>query len=179
MRWHFVMEKRRNLVLTGFMGTGKSALGRRVALRAGVPFLEMDEELERRAGKPIPRIFAEDGEGAFREMESALAAEWGAGKRGAVISCGGGVVLREGNLGALGTNGLLVCLVARPEVIAERTLRSRNRPLLETEDRAGKIRELLAGRAPYYARVPVQFDTSDGSLEALAERLLALWEGKG
>ncbi len=171
------MEERRNLVLTGFMGTGKSALGRRVAARAGAPFLEMDAELERRAGKAIARIFAEDGEAVFRDQESRLAEEWGQ-KQGAVISCGGGVVLREENLRALGANGRLVCLVARPEVIAERTSRSKNRPLLETEDREGKIRELLAARAPYYARVPVQLDTSDDDLETLAERLFAMWEGR-
>ena len=86
--------------------------------------------------------------------------------------------MREENLRALGANGRLVCLVARPEVIAERTSRSKNRPLLETEDREGKIRELLAARAPYYARVPVQLDTSDDDLETLAERLFAMWEGR-
>ncbi|HPT16309.1 MAG TPA: shikimate kinase, partial [Kiritimatiellia bacterium] len=71
------MESLRNLVLLGFMGTGKSAVGRRVAVLADRPFLEMDAELERRAGKSITRIFAEDGEAAFRDRESALAEEWG------------------------------------------------------------------------------------------------------
>ncbi len=168
------MDARRNLVLVGFMGTGKSALGRRVAARAGAPFLEMDAELERRAGKSIARIFAEDGEPAFREMESRLAAEWGRGS-GAVISCGGGVVLREENLRALGANGRLVCLTARPEVILERTSRSRKRPLLAGEDPARKIHEMLAARGPHYAKIPAQVDTSDASLDELAARLLDLW----
>ena len=84
------MDSSRNLVLVGFMGTGKSAVGRRVAALAAAPFLDMDAELERRAGKSIARIFAEDGEPAFRDQEARLAEEWGR-KQGAVISCGGGV----------------------------------------------------------------------------------------
>ena len=118
------MEPRGNLVLLGFMGTGKSAVGRRVAALASAPFLEMDAELEQRAGKPISRIFSEDGEPAFRAMEARLAEEWGR-KEGAVISCGGGVVLRGENLRALETNGLLVCLTARPVVLLERSARSK------------------------------------------------------
>ena len=169
------MEPRANLVLLGFMGTGKSAVGRRVAALAGAPFLDMDAELERRAGKPIARIFSEDGEPAFRAMEARLAAEWGQ-TSGAVISCGGGVVLRAENLRALGANGLLVCLAARPEVVLERTARSKKRPLLAGEDPEKKIRDLLAARAPLYAQIPVQIDTSDAGLDELAAQLLALWK---
>ena len=172
------MDSPRNLVLVGFMGTGKSAVGRRVAALAQAPFLEMDAELERRAGKSIARIFAEDGEAAFRDMESRLAEEWGR-KQGAVISCGGGVVLREANLRALGENGLVACLTARPEVILARTARSKKRPLLAGEDPERKIRELLAARAPFYAAVPVQIDTSDLAPEQLAARLLARWKQPG
>ncbi len=169
------MDTRRNLVLLGFMGTGKSALGRRVAALAGCLFLDMDAELERRAGKPISRIFAEDGEPAFRGMESALAAEWGR-REGAVIACGGGVVLRAENLQALGENGLLVCLTASPEAILQRTARSKQRPLLAGEDPAQQIRALLAARAPLYAQIPVQFDTAAGDPDTLAARLLDLWK---
>lgn len=169
------MDKPRNLVLIGFMGTGKSVLGRRVAALAGRPFFDMDTEIEKRAGKPIPRIFAEDGEPAFRDMESALAAEWGGALTGTVISCGGGVVLREENLRALSANGVLVCLTARPEIILERTARARNRPLLETQDREKKIRDLLAARAPLYARISNQIDTSDLDPHTLALRLWHLW----
>ena len=169
------MDTPRNLVLVGFMGAGKSAVGRRVAALAGAAFLEMDAELERRAGKSIARIFSEDGEPAFRAMEARLAEEWGR-KEGAVISCGGGVVLRGENLRALGANGLLVCLTARPEVLLERTARSKKRPLLAGEDPEKKIRDLLAARAPAYAKIPVQVDTSDASLDELAAHLLDLWK---
>ena len=172
------MDRRENLVLLGFMGTGKSALGRRVAALAGCPFLDMDAELARRAGKPISRIFAEDGEPAFREMEAALAAEWGR-REGAVIACGGGVVLRAENLSALGANGRLVCLTARPEVILARTAHSQKRPLLAGGDHEKKIRDLLAVRAPLYAQIPLQFDTSDEEPAALAARLLDLWKRSG
>ena len=169
------MDSPRNLVLVGFMGTGKSAVGRRVAALAAAPFLDMDAELERRAGKSIARIFAEDGEPAFRDQEAQLAEEWGR-KQGAVISCGGGVVLRETNLRALQANGLLVCLTARPEVILARTAHSKKRPLLAGEEPERKIRDLLAARAPYYAAIPVQIDTSDLGPEELAAQVLARWK---
>ena len=169
------MDSPRNLVLVGFMGTGKSAVGRRVAALAAAPFLEMDAELERRAGKSISRIFAEDGEPAFRDQEAQLAEEWGR-KQGAVISCGGGVVLRETNLRALQANGLLVCLTARPEVILARTARAAKRPLLAGDNPEQKIRDLLAARAPLYAKIPVQLDTSDLGPEVLAAQVLARWK---
>ncbi len=169
------MNKVNNLVLLGFMGTGKSATGRRVAALAYRPFLEMDAELEKRAGKSIPQIFAAEGEAVFRDMETDLAKEWGQ-REGAVIACGGGVVLREENLQALGQHGVLVCLTARPEIIVERTGRSRKRPLLEVEDRAGKIAALLKARAPLYAKIPHQVDTSDVNLDVLSARLLDLWD---
>ena len=169
------MDSPRNLVLVGFMGTGKSAVGRRVAALAAAPFLEMDAELERRAGKSISRIFAEDGEPAFRDQEAQLAEEWGR-KQGAVISCGGGVVLRETNLRALQANGLLVCLTARPEVILARTARAAKRPLLAGDNPEQKIRDLLAARAPLYAKISVQIDTSDLGPEDLAAQVLARWK---
>lgn len=169
------MNALRNLVLLGFMGTGKSALGRKVACLTGCPFLEMDAELEGRAGKSIPEIFAEDGEPAFRDMESRLAEEWGR-REGAVIACGGGVVLRKENLRALEANGLLVCLTARPEIILERTSRSKKRPLLAGENPERIIRDLLAARASLYAKIPCQIDTSDADLDTLAERLLDVWD---
>ena len=169
------MDSPRNLVLVGFMGTGKSAVGRRVAALAAAPFLEMDAELERRAGKSISRIFAEDGEPAFRDQEAQLAEEWGR-KQGAVISCGGGVVLREANLRALHANGLLVCLTARPEVILARTARAAKRPLLAGDNPEQKIRDLLAARAPLYAKISVQIDTSDLGPEELAAQVLARWK---
>ena len=168
------MNKRRNLVLLGFMGTGKSALARRVAALTGCPYLEMDSELERRAGRAISKIFAEDGEEAFRRMESQLAVEWGL-RDGSVIACGGGVVLREENLRALGANGVLVCLTARLEILLERTSRSNKRPLLAGENPEEKIRHLLAVRAPLYAQISHQIDTSDLDLDTIAEQLLNLW----
>jgi len=169
------MNKVNNLVLFGFMGTGKSAVGRRVAALAHRPLLEMDAELEKRAGKSIPHIFEQDGEPVFRDMETKLAHEWGQ-REGCVIACGGGVVLRDENIQALDQHGVLVCLTARPEIIAERTGRSSRRPLLQVENPEEKIRLLLEARAPLYARIPLQVDTSDVPLDTLAEELLDLWD---
>jgi shikimate kinase len=168
------MMSYRNLVLLGFMGTGKTALGRRLAQLTGFAFREMDAEIERRAGKPIPRIFAEDGEEMFRRLETNLAVEWGQ-LSNSIISCGGGVVLRAENLHALGQNGVLVCLTATPEVILARTARAKNRPLLQVADPGQRIRELLAARAPYYAKIPVQIDTSGADLDTLADPVLDAW----
>ena len=107
-------------------------------------------------------------------METALAREWGQ-QESAIISCGGGVVLRAENLTALRANGVLVCLTARPEVIVARTARAGNRPLLAGDDPAAKVRELLAARAAHYAQIPLQLETSDADLSDLAQTLLDLW----
>src|SRR3990172_13053163 len=123
------MMARKNLVLTGFMGTGKSAVGRRVARRLRMRFVDMDEVLEERAGMSISRSFAERGEDAFREMESALAAELGA-REGVVIATGGGAMLREQNRTTLGRNGIIVCLGCDAETVLRRLGRNDDRPLL-------------------------------------------------
>jgi shikimate kinase len=172
------MDSPRNLVLVGFMGTGKSAVGRRVAALAAAPFLDMDAELERRAGKSIARIFAEDGEPAFRDLESQLAEEWGR-RQGAVISCGGGVVLREANLRAPGGQRTAGVPDGAPRGDPGAHGAFEETAALAGEDPERKIRDLLAARAPYYAAIPVQIDTSDLGPEELAAQLLARWKQPG
>ncbi len=169
------MDRDASILLTGFMGTGKSAVGRRVAARLGRPFVDMDAEIEKRAGRTIAAIFAEDGEPAFRALERALAREL-ASRSGLVVAAGGGAVLDPRNVADFMRAGLLVCLDARPEVILARLAGERHRPLLETADREQRLRELLARRAACYAALPVHVDTSDLTPDAVADAVLTRFE---
>ncbi|MCS7040296.1 MAG: AAA family ATPase, partial [Caldilineales bacterium] len=108
-----------NLVLTGFMGTGKTAVGRAVAARLGRPFVDMDEWIARRAGMSIAEIFARQGEGAFRAMEAELVREL-AGQRGLVIATGGGALVDPTNRETFCRTGLVICLTASVEAILAR-----------------------------------------------------------
>jgi shikimate kinase len=145
----------RNIVLTGFMGSGKSTVGRRLARRLGWSFVDTDLEIEERAGKPIVEIFAEAGEQVFRDLETQVAREC-VGRQRTVIATGGGIVMREENRKALNEAGLVVYLKASVETIWQRTQHTAKRPLLKTENPRQKIQELLVQRKPVYALAPVR-----------------------
>jgi shikimate kinase len=141
----------RNIVLIGFMGSGKSTVGRELQLRLGYPLVDMDQVIEQRAGKAITAIFEDEGEEAFRAMETALLRELAdAAAPRRIISTGGGVVGRDENRELLRSMGYVVWLDAPLKAIMERTSKSRQRPLLHTEDPATRIRELMALREPLY-----------------------------
>jgi 3-dehydroquinate synthase len=125
----------RNLVITGFMGSGKTAVGRQVARQLGRPFADMDAEIEARAGKSVARIFAEDGEAAFRQMEAALCRELAA-QEGLVIATGGGALIDAGNQTAMLESGMVVCLICTAEEILRRVHGGGDgeRPLLAVAD---------------------------------------------
>ncbi len=165
---------RRNIILMGFMGTGKTTVGRKLAARLGLSFVDMDHVIEERAGKPISRIFAEDGEPRFRGMERELVRELAA-QEGLVVGCGGGVVLNPDNVADYARTGLVVCLAATPEVIFERTAKERHRPLLEEQDRFQRIMDLLAKRKALYGAIPHQIDTVTLTPEQVAERIESLY----
>ncbi len=131
------------------MGTGKTTVGMRVARSLGLRFVDTDKLIAKQAGRSIPRIFAELGEERFREMETGVLRRC-ATDEGQVISTGGGIVTREENRAILREAGYVIWLRASPESIYERVRRNRNRPLLETEDPLGTIRELLATRGALY-----------------------------
>jgi len=162
-----------NIILTGFMGTGKTSTGRIVAERLGWPFLDLDERIAARAGKPIPRIFAEDGEPAFREMETRACQELSEAA-GLVVATGGGAVLRAENRAALAAGGTVICLEAAPEALAERLGTATDRPMLAGADRRERIAELLAAREAAYASLPHHIDTTGLSAREVADRVLAL-----
>ncbi|MEI7880956.1 MAG: dihydroorotase, partial [bacterium] len=166
-----------NIVLMGFMGTGKSTVGRALARRLGMQFLDMDTIIEERAGKPISRIFTEEGEPYFRAMERTLSQEL-AKRSGLVIACGGGVVLNPGNILDYSRTGLVVCLTATPEVIFKRTAKDRNRPLLEEQDRMQRILDLLEKRKAMYAAIPHQVDTTTSPADQVAEAIIRKWENR-
>lgn len=141
-----------NIVIIGFMGCGKSTVGRALQQRLGYPLVDMDHVIEQRTGKSIPEIFAELGEPAFRDMETALLQELddpSAPRR--VISTGGGVIGRAENRALLKRLGYVVWLHAPAAVILARTSKSHHRPLLSaTEDPAARIEALMAERQPLY-----------------------------
>lgn len=140
-----------NIILIGFMGSGKSTVGRELHQRLGYPLVDMDQVIEQRAGKTITEIFATEGEEAFREMETALLREFNdpsVPRR--IISTGGGVIGRPENRALIKQLGYVVWLDAGPEVILERTRKNRLRPLLHTDDPEARIRALMAEREPLY-----------------------------
>lgn len=161
----------RNLALVGFMGTGKSSVGRLVASELGFHFLDTDELIEGSAGQRISEIFAREGETVFRERERNLVDALAKEDR-AVISTGGGLVVNPLNLASLKTHALVVCLWASPEMIWQRTRHQSHRPLLHGEDPLAKIRQLLAEREPSYRQADVLVNTDIRSVKEVAQQVL-------
>lgn len=155
----------RNLILIGFMGTGKTSVGMRVAKSLGWRFVDTDRLIVRRAGKSIPAIFADSGEEFFRELETEILRKCAAGS-GQVISTGGGIVTLERNREILKDAGYVIWLEASPETIHERVKNNRNRPLLRTEDPQTTIRKMLESRRAFYeAACDLRIRTDDLTME--------------
>lgn len=167
------MKVGENIVLVGFMGTGKSSVGREVGRRLQRRFVDLDEEAVLAAGRPIPRIFEEEGEAGFRAWERQVVHRYSVPKN-LVMATGGGIVLDPSNLESLSRAGLIVCLDASVESILQRVGRDRNRPLLQTEDREQRIRGLMAARQPYYEAIEHHISTDGLSRSEVADRVIAL-----
>ena len=163
----------RRVVLTGFMGTGKTAVGRRLAERLGWPLIDTDALLEERLGMSIAEVFTQHGEPYFRQQEQAVLAE-AARMDKVVVATGGGALLSEENRALFDANSLVVCLTATPEEIIKRLDGDASRPLLAGEDRLGRVRTLQAERAPQYAAIPCHIDTTGRAVDEIAEEILAL-----
>jgi shikimate kinase len=153
------------------MGTGKSSVGRLVADQLHFTYLDTDDVLVSRAGKSITDIFAQEGEAAFREKECGLVLELASRTR-TVISTGGGLPVNPVNLASLKTHALVMCLWASPEKIWERVRGQNHRPLLKEPDAAGKIRELLAAREPFYRQADVLVNTEMRSVREVAHQVI-------
>ena len=153
-----------NLVLTGFMGTGKTSLGKLLAEKLGRGFVDIDQKIEQDSGMTIPQIFEKYGEKYFRELEKNAVKEVAA-RKNLVIATGGGTVKDEENIRLLKESGVMVCLTTEPEEIFRRTERRGERPVLDAgdEDRLNTIKKLLAERQKFYAQADYTVDTTDWS----------------
>ena len=170
-----------NLVITGFSGTGKSAVAKEVARRLSWDFLDTDDEIVERAGKPIAGIFRDCGEDKFRELERETIKR-ACRQRQTVIAIGGGAIVDPQNYELLARNGLIVCLEARPETIHERLFReaarspqAEVRPLLAVDNPLERIRELKASRQPYYARADWTIHTDGLGISEVADEVIRAW----
>ncbi len=164
----------RNLILTGFMGTGKSTVGRRVAERLGRPFVDMDELIAERAGMSIPEIFARMGEPAFRQIEAEVCREL-AGLAGLVIATGGGALVNPANRQVMEASGRVVCLWAPPEEVIKRLAGEHGRPLLNAPDPLAEARRILEGRRAAYSALTWHVDTTGRPIEEVVEAVLRIW----
>lgn len=158
----------KNIILLGFMGTGKTSVAKKLAEDLGMRFVEMDSVISEREEMSINSIFSKKGEPYFRKVEGDIVKEL-SNKKGMVISAGGGVVLNPINISELQKNGILICLNAAPEEIFRRIKNEKHRPLLNVEDPLKKIKELLDYRKPYYNKIPVQIDTTGKNIDEVVK----------
>ena len=170
---HCVQSDRRivNIALIGFMGTGKTSVGRLVAEQLRFDYLDTDEMIQARTGRTIAQIFKSDGEETFRALEEKVVEEISARTK-TVIATGGGLPASPKNLASLKTHALVVCLWASPEKIWERVKNQSHRPLLHDPDPQKKIRELLAAREPFYKQADVLLNTELRSLREVAQQVI-------
>ena len=164
-----------NIVLVGFMGTGKSAVGRVIAQKLEFHFIDTDGVIEQTSKAKISDIFAEHGEDYFRDLES-QAVKSVALMKNQVVATGGGVVLRSSNIDLLRTGGPIFCLNATPKAIWDRVRSSRSRPLLRGPEPLKKIETLLDKRAPYYALADHQIETTGVSVDRVADEIISYIE---
>jgi shikimate kinase len=165
------MGEKANIVLCGFMATGKSSVGRMLAKMMGCEFLDMDAAIEKEEGVSVPLIFASRGEPAFRALETSMV-ERLAKTKGLIIATGGGTIVNPKNLEKLKTCGVVITLTADIPTILQRAGSGEDRPMLQAEDRVERIKSLLQQRASAYAQADIVLDTSSLTIEEVAQQLI-------
>ena len=175
---HTVIDPTQNIIVTGFMGTGKSTVAALLAQRLDRPLVDMDRQLVDHFGKSIPEIFEQEGELAFRQAETQLCRQL-AQEQGLVIATGGGALVNPENRQILAESGPIVCLTASVDEILDRLESARDRPLLpqDREERRRQIQRLLEHRRAAYASIPLQVETTGRRPEAILEAVLEALAG--
>ena len=163
-----------NLYLVGFMGTGKSTVGRQLARQLAFKFFDSDHEIERLQGQPVSQIFAAQGEASFRALEREFI-EHGHPAKQCIVSCGGGLVVPPGMLELLRRRGVVICMHAPIETILQRTMHTTHRPLLQVDNPEQRLRELYAQREELYRRTGTMVLTDKRPLREIAAHVLRVY----
>jgi len=169
--------KKHNLYITGFMGTGKSAVGKVLAQKTGKIFIDMDKAITDRQGISIADIFQKWGESHFRKLETNLLKEI-VQRNDLVVATGGGTLLSEENVQLANQGGTIICLSANPMVIHQRIKEDRKRPLLYSGDKLGEIKSFLEKRKDHYDQFAWQVDTSQLNVEEVVDVIMNILEKK-
>lgn len=162
-----------NIILTGFMATGKSEVGKELARLLKMEFIDTDDLIEKKVGMKISEIFAKKGEKHFRDLESAIAKQVSSWDK-YVIATGGGIVLRQENIKALKKNGKIINLKTSVEKILQRASKNSARPLLNVKDKKLEIKKLLVKRKPYYKKCDFVVDTTETTPEDAAKKIVKM-----
>lgn len=160
----------KNIVLVGFMGTGKTVVAKALAVDMGKKYVSVDALIEEREKRTINDIFESDGEAYFRRLEKEIVGEV-SGLEDQVLDPGGGVVLDADNMENLSRNGTVICLWADEEVIYERTFSSEERPLLNVKDPKGRIKEIMEVRRPFYEKADIHIDTTGLTVDEVVSEI--------
>ena len=171
----------KNVILIGFMGTGKTSTGKMLASKLGCAFIDMDQKIEEEAGKRIPEIFAQQREAHFRQLERDLVERLSA-RRNAVISTGGGTVKNPENVTTFKKSGIIICLSASVDAVLERTKRHGTRPVLDQADQGDRrkaVESLMEERKNLYQQADFTIDTSDLSPLQVVENIVRYLKTRG
>ncbi|MCX5710698.1 MAG: shikimate kinase [Candidatus Omnitrophica bacterium] len=162
-----------NIYLVGFMGTGKTSVGKELAKKTKRHFVDLDELIELKEKRSIADIFSNSGEPSFRKIESKVLKEVSREKN-FVVGCGGGIVLDKDNMKVMKKTGLIVCLKASPQIILKRVCGYSHRPLLNVADQRKRITHLLKLRSPYYALAHKSIDTSKLTVKQVTAKIFKM-----
>lgn len=160
----------KNIYLVGFMATGKTVVGRKLAERKTREFVDLDGLIEEREKQAISDIFAQKGEAYFRRVESVVLAEV-SGRDNLIVACGGGIVINKDNIDVMRASGVIICLTASVDVILTRSAGLNHRPLLNVDNPRKRVETLLKERAPFYALADTIIDTSKLSIGEVVSKI--------